>query len=164
MARKLVRNFLWVAFAIYVLVLLDVLLLGRGSGLGYGSFGNYLKYSVNLIPFKSVWEYVEDYMTRGSWILPLAIRNIAGNFVLFFPMGMILPCLFSKTQKFRRTVLISVCTVLCVEAIQLFTRRGIFDVDDVILNVSGWLLGFAVLKIPFISNVLKRLSLVSRET
>ena len=99
-------------------------------------------------------------MAQGPWILTLAIRNIGGNFILFFPMGMFLPCLFPKTQKFRRTLLISFCTILCVELIQLLLRRGIFDVDDLILNISGWLIGFAVLKIPFVNKILMKMYLL----
>ena len=154
--QKVIRICLWTAFAVYVFALLNILFLSRSGRFPYGSFLEYVKYSVNLIPLKTVWEYVQEYMLEGAWILSIAIRNIAGNFVLFFPMGMLLPCLFPKTLKFRRTVLISFCTVLCVELIQLFLRRGIFDVDDLILNVSGWLLGFAVLKIPFINKILKK--------
>lgn len=155
--KKIIRVCLWTAFVIYSFALLNILFLSRIGRYPYGSFWEYVKYSVNLIPFKTVWGYVEDYMEEGSWILTLAIRNIAGNFILFFPMGMFLPCLFPKMQNFRRTVLISVCMILCVELIQLCLRCGICDVDDLILNISGWLLGFAVLKIPFINKILKKL-------
>ncbi len=154
--QKIIRICLWTAFVIYVFSLICILFLGRRGSFPDVSFWDYVKYTVNLIPFKTVYGYVEDYITRGSWVLPLAIRNIAGNFVLFFPMGMLLPCLFPKTQKFRRTVLISFCTILGVELLQLFLRRGSFDVDDLILNISGWLLGFAVLKISFINKMLKK--------
>ena len=154
---------MWTAFAVYILALLSILFLSRIGRYQYDSFFEYVKYSVNLIPFKTVWGYVEDYMEQGPWILTLAIRNIGGNFVLFFPMGIFLPCLFPKTQKFRRTVLISLCTILCVELIQLLLRCGIFDVDDLILNISGWFLGFAVLKIPFIKKILKKFCILPCE-
>lgn len=154
--QKIVRICLWTAFAVYGFALVYILFLSRSGRFPYNSFWEYVKYSVNLIPFKTVWGYVEDYMAQGPWILTLAIRNIGGNFILFFPMGMFLPCLFPKTQKFRRTLLISFCTILCVELIQLLLRRGIFDVDDLILNISGWLIGFAVLKIPFVKKLLEK--------
>ena len=158
--QKIVRICLWVAFVIYGFALLFILLLDRIGRFPYDSFWEYVKYSVNLIPFKTVWEYVQDYMARGSWVLTLAIRNIGGNFILFFPMGIFLPCLFPKTQKFRITLLISFCTILCVELSQLLLRYGIFDVDDLILNLSGWWLGFAVLKIPFIKKILTKMHLL----
>ena len=159
--QKISRIFIWIAFAVYGLALLSILFLSRTGRFPYNSFWEYVKYSVNLIPFKSIREYVLDYMARGSWVLTLAIRNIGGNFILFFPMGAFLPCLFPKAQKFRRTLLISFCTILCVELAQLLLRRGIFDVDDLLLNLSGWWLGFAVLKIPFINKILKKLFLLS---
>ena len=155
--QKTVRICLWTVFAVYGIALIYILFLSRIGRYQYDSFFEYVKYSVNLIPFKTVWGYVQDYMEQGSWILTLAIRNVGGNFILFFPMGMFLPCLFPKTQKFRRTVLISFCTIFCVELIQVCLRCGIFDVDDLILNISGWFLGFAVLKIPFIKNILEKI-------
>ena len=154
--QKTIKICLWTAFSVYCLVLAFLLLLSRFERCLYSSFAEYVKYSVNLIPFKTVWRYVELYMTKGSWILPIAVRNIAGNIALFFPMGILLPFLFPKMRSFRRILLIAICTTLCVELAQLFLRYGICDVDDVILNVAGWLLGFAVLKIPFINRILNR--------
>lgn len=154
--QKTVRICLWTVFAVYGFALIYILFWSRIGRYRYDSFFEYVKYSVNLIPFKTVWGYVEDYIAEGPWVLTLAIRNIGGNFILFFPMGMVLPCLFPKTQKFRRTVLISFCTILCVELIQLLLRCGIFDVDDLILNISGWFIGFAMLKIPFINKILEK--------
>ena len=161
--RKIIRICLWTAFAVYGLALIYILFLSRIGRYPYNSFWEYVKYSVQLIPFKTVWGYVEDYMEKGSWILALAFRNIAGNFVLFFPMGIFLPCLFPKMQKFCRNALISFCTIICVESIQLLLRCGIFDIDDLILNISGWLLGFAALKIPFVDKILKKICVLSCE-
>ena len=161
--QKIARICLWAAFAVYGFALIYILFLSRIGRYQYGSFLEYVKYSVNLIPFKTVWGYVEDYIAEGPWVLTLAVRNIGGNFILLFPMGMFLPCLFPKTKNFRRTVLISFCTILCVELIQLLLRCGIFDVDDLILNISGWFLGFAVLKIPFVDKILKKICVLSCE-
>ncbi len=162
--QKTVRVCLWITFAVYGFALVYILFLNqRGGRYPYESFWEYMRYSVNLIPFKTIWGYVADYMEKGSWILTLAIRNIFGNFVLFFPMGMFLPCLFSQAQKFSKTVPISVCTIFGVEILQLLLRRGIFDVDDLILNIAGWLLGFVVLKIPFINRLLMKSFLLPKE-
>ena len=158
--KKFVRICLWSAFVIYGFVLVYILFLSRSGRFPYNSFWEYVKYSVQLVPFKTILEYVMDYMAKGSWVLTLSIRNIGGNFILFFPMGIFLPCLFPKTLKFRVTVLISFCTILCVELIQLLLRRGIFDVDDLILNISGWLIGFAILKNPFIKKLLTKMRLL----
>ena len=155
--QKNVRCFLWATFVVYGFVLLYILFWSRIGRFPYDSFFEYVKYSVNLIPFNTVWGYVEDYIAkRELWIIGLAIRNIGGNFILFFPMGIFLPCLFPKTRKFRVTAQVSFCTILSVELTQLLLRRGIFDVDDLILNVSGWLIGFAMLRIPFFHKILKK--------
>ena len=161
--QKIVRICLWTAFAVYGFALVYILFLSRSGRYPYNSFWEYVKYSINLIPFKTVWGYVQDYMEQGSWILTLAIRNVGGNFILFLPMGIFLPCLFPKTQKFRVTIWISVCMILCVELLQLLLRCGIFDVDDMILNISGWFIGFAMLKIPFINKILEKIFILPCE-
>ena len=143
--QKTVRICLWTAFAVYGLALFYILFLSRAGRFPYGSFWEYVKYSVNLIPFKTVWGYVEDYIAkRGLWIIGLAIRNIGGNFIMFLPMGIFLPCLFPKTRKFRVTAQVSFCTILSVELTQLLLRRGIFDVDDLILNLYGMIAGYVI--------------------
>ena len=154
--QKTIKICLWTAFSVYCLVLAFYLFVSRVGGSPYGTFAEYVKYSFNPIPFKTMWELVAQCVIRGSWFIPIAVRNIAGNIALFFPMGILLPFLFPKMRSFRRILLIAICTTLCVELAQLFLRCGICDVDDVILNVAGWLLGFAVLKIPFINRILNR--------
>ena len=57
-------------------------------------------------------------------------------------------------RKLPRTVLFSFCTILAVEIVQLLLRRGIFDIDDLILNMAGWILGYLTLSIPFIRKAM----------
>ena len=54
-------------------------------------------------------------------------------------------------------MLIFLISILCAETVQLFTLLGSFDIDDFIFNLSGACLGFAVVRIPFINRLLKRI-------
>ena len=153
-ARKCSRVLLWIAFIFYACVVFSILFLGGRSGrFPDESFWDYADHSVSLIPFKTIWTYVTDVMEQ-RWMLGLAVRNVFGNFILFYPMGIFLPCLFRNMRKLPRTVLFSFCTILAVEIVQLLLRRGIFDIDDLILNMAGWILGYLTLSIPFIRKAM----------
>lgn len=120
------------------------------------SFWDYADHSVSFIPFKTIWTYVTDVMEQ-RWMLGLAVRNVFGNFILFYPMGIFLPCLFRNMRKLPRTVLFSFCTILAVEIVQLLLRRGIFDIDDLILNMTGWLFGYFTLSIPLLRKRMRKI-------
>lgn len=87
---------------------------------------------------------------ENRWMLGLAVKNLFGNFILFYPMGVFLPCLFKGARTVKKTLLIALCTILSVETVQIIFRLGIFDIDDLLLNVAGWILGFITISIPFI--------------
>ena len=157
-ARKFSRGALWTAFVVYCLAVFGILFLnGRSGRFPYNSIWEYIRYSVNPIPFKTIFGYVKDVMERGHYMVNLAVRNVFGNFILFYPMGVFLPCLFKRVRMIRQTALISLCTILAVEIIQLIFRRGIFDIDDLILNIAGWILGTLTLSIPMIRKYMKKI-------
>ncbi len=155
--RKFARILLWTAFAVYGVAVFAILFLGtRGGRFPYDSVWEYMKYSVNLIPFKTIGGYVMDVIAR-RWMLGLAIKNVLGNFILFYPMGIFLPCLFKRVRTVKKTLLIAICTILSVEIVQLVFRLGIFDIDDLILNMAGWILGYFTLAIPFVRKCMMKM-------
>ena len=76
-----------------------------------------------------------------------AVINLAGNVVMFVPLGALLPAANGKLRKFFRTFFACAGLILVVEVLQLFTLLGSFDVDDIILNLSGMLVGFILFAI-----------------
>ena len=50
--------------------------------------------------------------------------------------------------------------VVAVEITQWLLRVGSIDIDDVIFNVSGAMIGYAIVKIPTINKLLQRINLV----
>ncbi len=93
--------------------------------------------SHNYIPFKEILRY-----DLGS---SLFYKNIFGNMLLFLPYGIVIGK-YVKLDKPLIACLIAFITSLSIEVIQFLIGR-VFDVDDIILNVIGCLLGFMIYNI-----------------
>ena len=57
------------------------------------------------------------------------------------PFGFIVPVMHKKMESFWKVSLLGFMFSLCVETIQLITKVGCFDVDDLILNTLGAMIG-----------------------
>ena len=77
------------------------------------------------------------------------------NIIFFMPFGFLLPTLWNKFRKFMPTVFAGFIFSLIIEVGQLFTIRAT-DVDDLIMNTLGTILGFILFKI--LSIIFKKLS------
>lgn len=89
--------------------------------------------NINLIPFRTMSPYLRD-ITE-----PYAFKNIAANIVAFIPLGFFIS---NKNPKnVFKALIICLGVILSIELIQLFFKIGFFDVDDIILNFIGSLLG-----------------------
>lgn len=95
-------------------------------------------FSNNFIPFKEILRY------RAS--SPLFFRNVIGNIAIFMPFGFLITDMIrekvGKCNIFITTI-ITLLTSLTIETIQMFIGRS-FDVDDIILNLVGGILGFII--------------------
>jgi glycopeptide antibiotics resistance protein len=96
----------------------------------------YVVYRYNLEPFSTI-----SYFFRPDTKLRLWLINILGNIVVFIPFGLLLPAYF---KKLKISVLVFISGLFFLEALQYFTKRGYFDVDDFILNLLGFLLGYGI--------------------
>lgn len=92
---------------------------------------------INLVPFRSIRSYFVHYGLDGFLV------NFVGNIVMFMPWGLGLTLLWKKNQKLWAVVLYSLGLTVLIESVQLFIGRSV-DVDDLILNFSGSLLGAGV--------------------
>ena len=68
--------------------------------------------------------------------------NIIGNIFIMVPFGLFLPNVSEKMNRLRYFLLFTIGGILLIEMLQLFGTIGTFDIDDIILNVIGALLGF----------------------
>jgi glycopeptide antibiotics resistance protein len=104
----------------------------------------YARYSIsegkklaNFVPFKTI-----RMMQNESLPAEYRVDNLGGNIVGFIPLGFLLPLLFPLCRRWWRTFAAIFLISLGFETVQLLTGLGIFDVDDLILNVMGGLIGF----------------------
>ena len=150
--------------ALYCLFIFAVLFVGRrGSQPQFESFELYMRDCFNVIPFVRIYEFCTQIIDGGDYVRMWAIRNMLGNLLLFYPLGIFLPCLFQGMRTLRQNMKISFCTILSVETIQLLLRVGCFDVDDIILNMTGWMLGFLTFSIPVVRQCLKKCFLEEKQ-
>ncbi|WRZ88867.1 VanZ family protein [Streptomyces sp. NBC_01007] len=94
----------------------------------------------NLHPGRSLRAYLDQPELRD------AVKQIGGNLVLGVPFGVLLPVVFPKTRGILRVLALTAVVMLLVELVQgaLITGRS-FDIDDVILNTTGALVGYLLL-------------------
>jgi glycopeptide antibiotics resistance protein len=92
----------------------------------------------NLIPFHTLRIYLDN---LGS---PFWMRNLFGNLGLLFPLGLLGPIALPVLGRWWRLALVAILYSGTIEFTQLFVPDRSADVDDVIVNVTGALLGFVV--------------------
>lgn len=68
--------------------------------------------------------------------------NMLGNILLFVPAGILLPKLFRSFRPFWRFAVKTLCIIFTIEVLQMLTLLGVFDVDDILLNMTGLTLGY----------------------
>lgn len=100
---------------------------------------------VNLVPLRSLID-----ISTGSVDATVAIRNIAGNLVLFVPIGITLGVAFRRRPRpLVSATLIGFVVSVAIEALQyMFAVGRVVDVDDILLNVAGAWLGAASALLP----------------
>ena len=131
---------LWVVLLIlYSLVMVYLLLLDRPV---------LVQRSINLVPLRTVQQF--EYLLRqqnGVYLTAIAFVNLAGNVVLFVPLGFLPPMVWPKLRTWLRALGAAAGAVICVEAAQYFLYRGAADVDDLLLNLLGAAIGFLIFRI-----------------
>lgn len=99
------------------------------------------KSTINLIPFNSILTYIKDLFSASADAKVVSRINLAGNIILFIPMGVFLHLWFRGIKNFWKIVLSSIVFSTLIEIIQFVIGRS-SDIDDLILNLFGTLIGF----------------------
>ena len=94
---------------------------------------------------------IRSMLEKGSY--GQKVINLAGNVLIFAPLGILPPLLWKRWRHLWTTVPLSAGVSCLIEFLQLFLGRSV-DVDDVILNTLGGLLGY--LLFCFIPKKLKK--------
>ncbi len=159
---KIYRIMLWITFSIYLCISSYLLIfervIARVTNFLNGNNINSFYYTdsenvtlldtfidnSNLIPFSNTYHYI-----TGTEHFPLIVifNNIIGNILVLLPLGLLLPLLFRSYRKFSKTLRTVILSTVLVEVTQATFRIGQFDVDDIILNTFGGLLGYLLARI-----------------
>lgn len=165
-AKKTMKITFSVFFATYVYLLISLVLFDKYFGrIGISAFVDvtrdnftaYFNTSVNIIPFKTVLDFISGVFS-GTVSVRAFVINIVGNLVAFAPFAFFLPLLFEKMRKFKSFLFSMICIVSTVEILQLLLLTGACDIDDLILNTLGAYGLFFVLKIKKIRFFIKILT------
>jgi glycopeptide antibiotics resistance protein len=93
----------------------------------------------NFIPLRSI---VAGWIAGGRGF----VVNFVGNIVAFLPIGLIPPLACPRRTTAWHVALFCLCLSAMIEVGQYFSGRRVADVDDLILNTLGGLLGYATLR------------------
>ena len=121
----------WGLFIIYAVMVLGATMLSRGN-----YFGNNKIYPL-FYSYKDAWN---DF-SQTEW------RNIILNICMFVPLGIFIPLLSKKTEKFWIVFSAGVAITCCIEIFQLVTKRGIFEPDDLLGNTVGTMIGYGIYRL-----------------
>ncbi|HHI3613032.1 TPA: VanZ family protein [Bacillus anthracis] len=134
-------------FLPYSFVLLFKLLLGR-SAFYFGNLTYFFETGdwhsihgglINLVPFRSTIRYLTEF---DSYNIDIILMNTLGNVIIFIPFGFLLPLLFKQINNVKMASKIFIKFILLIESLQLLTFTGVFDIDDIMLNMLGALIGY----------------------
>ena len=131
-----IQIILTIVFAIYMLVVLHL----TGAGTLYDIFRYGLEINgnqINVIPFS-------DFMNNRNVYMSQALLNI----LLFVPFGLLIPLIWQEYRKVWTILLLGFLLSFVIECSQLVNHRS-FDIDDLIYNTCGTLLGGVVFKFFF---------------
>lgn len=151
------RNSFWAVLFLCYCGFMIYLLFDRNPAMSdNASYWEQIRSNCNFIPWHTVGNYW-DVLTRPEYYInkweaasvyryqaTIAAINILGNIAMFVPFGAFLPAMWPKLQRAWKAIPAGLLTILLVETCQLFTLRGSWDVDDVLLNMIGISAGYAL--------------------
>jgi glycopeptide antibiotics resistance protein len=110
----------------------------------------------NLYPLKTISEY---FTRREHYNLDIIVKNLLGNLLMLVPLGILMPMMFKRFRKTINFLVFILIFNLSIEILQITIKLGSFDVDDIILNCSGAIVAYGIirllLRIPLIYKTLE---------
>ena len=77
-------------------------------------------------------------------------------------MGFMLPCISEKFRRFSKVFVTTIMMILIIEATQLFTTLGSFDIDDIIFNMLGCSVGYGIYSLKLTKKLLEKFRIISK--
>lgn len=138
---KLQRN-ASIILSLYVVILLYFTVIGRYS---------HEEYENRVYFYYSYRRLIEHYDSQS-------MRQILMNIAMLVPVGFLMPMTFNCKGKYLKTIRISLLLIIVIELLQMLTKTGSCEVDDMINNFIGVILGMGLYAIINRLFMKKRLS------
>lgn len=126
--KKLILGALFIGYIVFVC---ELTIIGRGTS-------HYLQ--MNLHPFSGYIDAWKKYSLRD-------LQNCIFNILMFVPLGIFLPLIIAKTKEFKWLLLVVVSATLSIETYQTLSGAGIFELDDLINNSLGGIIGYQLYRL-----------------
>lgn len=94
---------------------------------------------LNLVPFHSISRYWQG--LKSDPFHHTSILNLWGNLLAFVPLGLFMPLSLSGNLAYLRSLLTGFLLTLSIELTQLVLAVGVWDIDDILLNLTGVVVG-----------------------
>lgn len=134
------RQIAYFMFGVCVLVISAATFLGLiVSGVLNGEKILSTEHAMNIIPFRFITE---------TWAMEerKQITQAIANILMFLPLGFIFPLAFKKVRNFWKTTIGIMAFSFLIEFVQYFIGRSA-DIDDLILNTLGGILGYSIFSV-----------------
>lgn len=136
------RELAEICFIFYMLCLFQITAF-RFGGIGWDMNNMLDRWTrVNFMPFFDTWRW----LVYGSWWH--LFYNIVGNCLWFIPFGFMLPAIYSEYRKYGWLVIFMGMSVsMLIEVLQFIFCTGVTDIDDIIFNTIGTIIGYILWRI-----------------
>lgn len=132
------KEFLYFMLFLYFSVIAQVTIFKHGHVFEWPSNGLETMHRINLIPLIETIKMLTD-----GWNIGYSYYQVIANILLFMPLGFLLPLLFEDIRSLKKVFICGCLTSIIIEVSQIFTVMNVVDIDDVILNTLGAVLGYA---------------------
>lgn len=148
------RLFMVTCMLLYIIVMVLLLYVKGVSACAYRiiqaksqGYWEVVRRYTNLEPLKTIRPFLS--LVSSFSLYDKIMNMIVGNILIFIPAGFFLPFFFEKQRRpivFFMTVLL---LILFIEISQVLTFLGSFDVDDILLNLIGCILGWLMFSVIY---------------
>jgi glycopeptide antibiotics resistance protein len=115
--------------------------------------------AVNITPFHSI---IQTVKTNPS--IELKLLQLIGNIVLILPITFYIPLVYNRVNNLKKALILSIIIAILIEMMQFVIGRvigyyyRIIDIDDIILNVFGGIVGY-ICMLPVKKIILKKINI-----
>lgn len=132
------KESLYFILFLYFSIIAQVTIFKYGSLFEWPGNGVEIMSRINMIPLIETIK-----MLTNGWNTGYSYYQVIANILLFIPLGFLLPLFFEDIRNWRKVFIYGCLISVMIEATQIFTLMNIVDIDDVIFNTLGALLGYA---------------------